>query len=479
MISKSADGDNSAVNAGAVGDMSVGHNPRADTILSGRSLRPRTDLISQFALASLVFVIGAGFFLWWGLSVWAQNEATSHFIDISVASYNDIISHHIDADDFEAPMQGERLEDFDAFVKDNILSEETTQIKVWNKDSILIYSPNRRLIGTESKDAPKLEAALGGEVSARRVRYLGDGGANSGDTVKKATTEIYVPMESDGKALGVLEVYKRSRKLYTRIRSQQLFIGYTLAGTLSIFYFTFLSLMVGSAKKITNQNERLSQLSLDLSASLSELEESFAATLQTLMLTLHQKDSYTAGHSIRVADYALRIGSELRLTELGLKKLNQAALFHDIGKVAIPKEILDKPSRLNEKELEVIKRHPLVGCEIISPLKHMRELAPIVRHEHERFDGQGYPDGLKEEEIPLESRIIAVADSFDAMTSDRPYRKAMSREKACHELRANSGTQFDPQILDAFFKAVERPCFPKDTKSFEDQKEMILKLEVF
>jgi len=130
--------------------------------------------------------------------------------------------------------------------------------------------------------------------------------------------------------------------------------------------------------------------------------------------------------------------------------------FYDIGKIGIPEDILNKPGLLTEEEYRIVQRHPVISAEILERFEHLRELAHIVRYHHERWDGKGYPEGLSGEEIPIESRILAVADAFDAMTSDRPYRKALKLEKAIEEIRKNKGKQFDPDIVEVFIDVILR-----------------------
>lgn len=164
-------------------------------------------------------------------------------------------------------------------------------------------------------------------------------------------------------------------------------------------------------------------------------------------------DGSTAAHSQKVAEYAVAIARELKLPPERVEQVRRAALLHDLGKLAVPKEILNKPGPLNPDEWKVIRRHPEESERIVSRIRCLRELLPAVRHHHERLDGRGYPDGVKGNDLPLEARIIAVADAFDAMTSRRSYREPLSEEAAVEELLKNAGSQFDPMVVDAFLRA--------------------------
>ncbi|MBW2006214.1 MAG: HD-GYP domain-containing protein, partial [Deltaproteobacteria bacterium] len=149
----------------------------------------------------------------------------------------------------------------------------------------------------------------------------------------------------------------------------------------------------------------------------------------------------------RVTEYSLRIAEKLNLPRKEIEMLKFCGPLHDIGKVGTDENILRRPSKLTEGEYKIIKEHPVTGENIIKHIKFLKEGLPVIRHHHERYDGKGYPDGLKGKNIPLLARILAVADAFDAMTSDRPYRKAFSYQEAITKLKEGSGTQFDPEIV--------------------------------
>ena len=182
------------------------------------------------------------------------------------------------------------------------------------------------------------------------------------------------------------------------------------------------------------------------------IEEMSLQLMQMLSTTIEAKDEYTKGHSHRVAEYSVLIARELGWNEKELSNLKNAAHLHDIGKIAIPDTILNKPSKLSEEEFSIIKEHTIIGANILKNISLIDHVQEIVRNHHERYDGNGYPDGLKEKEIPLHARIVAVADSYDAMSSQRIYRNQLPPEKIIQELENNKGTQFDPEITDIFLK---------------------------
>lgn len=184
-----------------------------------------------------------------------------------------------------------------------------------------------------------------------------------------------------------------------------------------------------------------------------ELEETFYGTAMALADTIEKRDPYTGGHTKRVTNYSAAIGRAMGLSKKEIEDLKLAAILHDVGKIGVGDDVLLKKDRLNPEDMEKMSRHSEYGAEILSHVKQLRAIIPGVRNYHERSDGSGYPDNLSGREIPLIAKIIAVADTFDAMTTDRPYRRALSFEKALEELRKNIGTQFDRDVVEAFMRA--------------------------
>ncbi|QNB46768.1 HD domain-containing protein [Thermanaerosceptrum fracticalcis] len=187
---------------------------------------------------------------------------------------------------------------------------------------------------------------------------------------------------------------------------------------------------------------------------LENRKELFDGSINSLVDSINAKDNYTRDHSVNVAYYSTLIAEELGFSASEIRILGALAKLHDIGKIGIRDDILSRPGKLSKEEYEIIKLHPVIGAQILSNIKEAQKYLSIVRNHHERFDGEGYPDGLRGEEIPLMARIVAVADTFDAMTTNRPYRGALPVEAALKELEKNKGSQFDPQVVDAFIKVM-------------------------
>jgi HD-GYP domain-containing protein (c-di-GMP phosphodiesterase class II) len=247
---------------------------------------------------------------------------------------------------------------------------------------------------------------------------------------------VSIPLITKQSVMGVLNLYSKEKHEFTEDEMRLLWI--------------FANQAAGAI-----ENARL----------YDSLRDSYLNTIQALSMAIDAKDKYTHGHSKRVSDFSVAIGTKLGLTREKLDLLKYASDLHDIGKIGISEVIISKEGKLTVDEYEIIKTHPLVGETIIEPVPFLQEAKKIIRYHHERYDGYGYPDGLLGEEIPLLARIIHIADAFDAMTSDRPYRKALLPESAVNEIKKHSGTQFDPKVVEAFLQVYDKSHTPDNEKA--------------
>jgi HD-GYP domain-containing protein (c-di-GMP phosphodiesterase class II) len=190
----------------------------------------------------------------------------------------------------------------------------------------------------------------------------------------------------------------------------------------------------------------------ELEKALDNLQKTYLATMKSLARVVEAKDRTTRGHLDRTQAYGIALARKIDPSLVETPTLGYGFFLHDIGKVGIPEHILCKAGALTPDEWEVMRTHPLLGAQIVEPIAFLRDAVELIRHHHERFDGRGYPDGLAGEEIPVEARIFSVADSFDAMTSDRPYRESIGIERALDEIRAGSGSQWDPDVVTVFLE---------------------------
>jgi putative nucleotidyltransferase with HDIG domain len=268
--------------------------------------------------------------------------------------------------------------------------------------------------------------------------------------------QVYAPLRgADGnRVIGAYEIYANPRHMESFITSRKHVIWLTVGLVFVAIYFALGLLVRGASSMLTRQAHVLRARSQELLDSYRRLQERSLEAIASLNATVDARDPYTAGHSARVQRIALAVAEELRIPRGQLDAIRYGSLFHDIGKIAVPDAILSKPAGLTPSEYEVIKRHPVDGADIVSKLGSLREAVPLIRHHHERWDGDGYPDRLCGDAIPVEACIVGLADAWDAMTSDRPYRPALSLEEATAQLRAGRGTHFAPAIVDAFFAAL-------------------------
>ncbi len=192
----------------------------------------------------------------------------------------------------------------------------------------------------------------------------------------------------------------------------------------------------------------------DVNEAYKELESLFIGLVRSMVNALDAKSNWTRGHSERVAEYAEKIGQKIGLEEEDVKRIQLAGLLHDIGKIGTYDYLLDKPEKLTEEEFIIIKEHPAMGARILGGVKQLHDIIPLIKYHHERIDGKGYPEGIRGDEIPFGARILHVADSFDSMRTDRPYRSAPGFDYALSEFRKYRGIQFDVQVVDAFLEVL-------------------------
>lgn len=232
-------------------------------------------------------------------------------------------------------------------------------------------------------------------------------------------------------------------------------IGLSLSGGLLLLFLLLNGILLETSKTIVNQNIALSQKNIELESSHKLLDESYINTVIAMSNAVDARDQYTAGHSSRVTKLSLMIAEKMKLKKKYIRILEYGTIFHDIGKIGIPDNILNKPGTLTKEEFDLIKSHPSMGTKILQDISFLQDALPLILHHHERFDGKGYPNNLAGHDIPLGSRIIAVADAYDAMTSDRPYRKALEKNVAITEIIKYSGAQFDPEIVNIFLEIIQ------------------------
>jgi HD-GYP domain-containing protein (c-di-GMP phosphodiesterase class II) len=437
----------------------------------GKRLRRRRDLersltlLRVFLLASALICAGAGVALGWMLSRSLTHEALAAEKTALVQDVNGAVGAVLVRGNQLAPVSGRRL----TYLKQSIQAQtDIFSVKVWRNDGLLAWTNvDKSRIGHKFK----LDDELGDAIKENRpiAALISTGGSDKGEDAFERNQlahahglhhlfEVYAPIEKPvGRGnLGAYEIYADPRALDRLIGSRREMLWFAVGAVFLALWAALALLVRGASRTLRRQNEKLRARTLRLAESNRLLEESALEAVESLNATVDAKDPYTAGHSQRVQRIAVALGEQLGLTRDQLDVLRFAGLFHDIGKIGVPDAILTKPDRLSELEFEIVKRHPEDGARIVGRLHRLHATVPAVLHHHERWDGNGYPHGLRGDGIPIEAAIVGLADAVDAMTTDRPYSSARTLEDATDEVLRNRGTQFAPAVVDAFVTLVER-----------------------
>ncbi|MEK6227148.1 MAG: HD-GYP domain-containing protein [Chloroflexota bacterium] len=404
------------------------------------------------------------------LDRYVQDE-TSRFTADAVASHFGPVFKE---DVFKRPLADDERELLETIVAFHFSIYNVVSTQFFDPSGTIVFSYDETEIGRRIDPASNdgLATALAGRSYAERADIVGDtryanpatagasygpipaaSPANEHDHVATAagapapalvhSLEMWVPVREGGNLIGAAVVWRDLSSIDAALRQMQMSTSAIIALAALLLWLVLRGVYVRSSRQIMSQSHALG-------AALAETERTYDTTLQALSNALDVRDSETEGHSRRVVEYMELIIAQMPVAPGHLATLRRGALLHDIGKIGVPDNVLRKPAALSEAEWVVMKRHPEHGARIISQIPFLEDVSRIVRHHHERWDGKGYPDGIAGEAIPLGARIFAVADSFDAMTSDRPYRRAMSVKDARVEVARCRGTQFDPEIVDAF-----------------------------
>jgi putative nucleotidyltransferase with HDIG domain len=338
---------------------------------------------------------------------------------------------------------------------------DIVSVKVWRPDGVLVWTNRaQERIGRRYSLEGELGETIAEDKAHASISKLDE---EENEAEQQAVDsgrvfEVYAPLEADNgtHAIGAYEIYAKPQHTEAFIASRKRLIWVAILAVFLTLYGALALLVRNASSTLRRQATTLQARSRELMDSYRRLEESSLEAIESLNATVDAKDPYTAGHSARVQRIALAVAEELGVSAQRLDAVRFGGLFHDIGKIAVPDSILTKPGPLDDEEFAIIKRHPADGAGIVAHFGRLHEAVPLIRHHHERWDGNGYPDGLAGDAIPQEACVVGLADAWDAMTTDRPYRAALSIERAAAEVRACRGTQFSPVVVDAFFAAFRR-----------------------
>ncbi len=299
--------------------------------------------------------------------------------------------------------------------------------------AIAVYAPDGRAIFPSQ--APPANAGTAAAIAAEGL-YSTASTAPDGS----AGRTVYAPFSGRGRIRAVVAVTMPVASLEERADAERTLIVTIVLTAMAVIFVALFALALGASRELERRRR--------------EAETTFAQTLASLAESLDLRDPYTAGHSARVAEYSTELARALRLPRRDVEIVTKAAQLHDLGKIAVPDAVLLKAGALDARERWAIHQHPSVGAKILRGIASMEDVVPCVLHHHERIDGSGYPDRLASDAIPLGARILAVADTFDAMTTDRPYRRALGAEVALAEMRRVAGAQLDARMVETFASLV-------------------------
>ena len=426
----------------------------------------RFSLALAAVLAMTALVLGAGTAYLIGRYV--DDETTAFTQDAVASHFGSVFSDDV----FQRGLTSDERQELLTVVTFHFSIYNVVATDFFDRTGTIVFSYDSDEIGRQLAAAtyPELAKALDGMRQADRTTIVADpklgvpgsavgyGSFNThhmvADTTGSATTpgpgtreiralEAWVPVTQNGQVVGAVVVWRDIAPLDAALMRIQLTISGIIALAAAFLWLVLRGVYARSSKRIVAQASALED-------ALALRERTYDATLTALTSALDFRDNETGGHSDRVVAYMELLLEQMNIRGPELATLRRGALLHDVGKIGVPDNVLRKPTALSEGEWAVMKRHPEFGARIIAGIPFLEDVARIVRHHHERWDGMGYPDGLKGDRIPLGARIFAVGDSFDAMTSDRPYRRGLLIDAAREEIRRCASSQFDPAVVTAF-----------------------------
>ena len=383
---------------------------------------PRLTFLARFTLVTLAAAIVAASVLAFVLESIHQRAVERDEIATALGQINAKVADPLERAGAAGAAPPDAATLFDAAYREARLHEFVDAIRVYRPDGSPVYPRGARA------DVMAVQSAAAGD----NITTVDVGSMRS----------VYEPFATrDGKRF-VVAIDFLPEQLHAQFASERWQVILATIGVIALIAAALIALAAGASRELERRRR--------------ESQATFVQTLTTLAETVDLRDPYTAGHSKRVAIYSRKLAEDMGLNANDVEQIENSALLHDIGKIGVPDSVLFKPAALDAEERLLIRGHPVVGAGLLRGIPTMNEIVPCILHHHERVDGRGYPDGLMGEAIPLGARIIAVADAFDAMTTDRPYRRGLTIDAAVAELLREEGTQFDTRCVLAFAQLVIR-----------------------
>ena len=416
----------------------------------------KLTLLAQFSIVSFVLMLGIAFVLATVIQSALEQNALRQEAQDAAEQVATVLGPYLTASDMSGPLSAARFAQTDALVRQNILHQHIVRVKIWSPADMLIYSDQSDLVGQRFPPSDELEAALAGtfgmDVSTLSRAENQDERLNFDHLL-----EVYVPLRVTGttQVIGAYEIYHDLSDLDPHIADMRNLVWLSVGIGFLVLYASLFALVYRASRQLVRRNAEVVRLFKETTQLYQDLSKSYDHTLEALAAALDARDKETEGHSRRVVAYALALARQMDVPPDELMTLQRGALLHDIGKIGVPDAVLRKPGPLSREEWQVMRCHPDWGRNILAGIPFLAGASHIVSTHQERWDGKGYPTGLAGEAIPLGARIFAVADTYDAITSDRPYRAARTYTAARSEIKQCAGTQFDPEVTEAFQRIPE------------------------
>ena len=410
---------------------------------------PKLSLLTQFSLVSFVLMLALAVALAYGIQTALEQNALRQEADSAADQVATIVGPSLEPGDLTGSLSAAHYSALDLLIHRFVLGQHIVRVKIWSRDGHLLYADDGQNVGEGFAISDELSEAQGGNV-ATDISSLGKAENVDERGQYSRLMEVYIPLRLAGanEVPGAYEIYHDLGPLEPGIAAMRNFVGLSVSIGFVLLYGSLFTLVRNASRELVQRNTENARLYRELSAS-------YDHTLDALAAALDARDKETEGHSRRVVAYTLALARQLQVRSDEMATLRRGALLHDIGKIGVPDSILLKPGPLSDDEWTIMRQHPHWGERILAGIPFLDSAARIVSAHQERWDGRGYPAGLRGSNIPLGARIFAVADTFDAITSDRPYRAARPYAAARLEIERARGTQFDPLVVDAFARIPE------------------------
>lgn len=459
--------------------------------MSGTEARPPRVLRAFAIYMALALVLAAVIILFFVRHT-VEANSTQKVSDHASFVASTVIPKLLPPDAWNKPLSGDMLNKIDRAVITDLLNDGGLRVKFYAPDGTIVYSSDRTLIGTKTVELDHIDTAISGKASTDVTTLNNEGG--DGKDIKAIEAYAGVTYPGVPEPAGVFEIYSDYGQAAGSIRQQALPLAGAILLIFLLLYLALFPVLRRTTRQLGYTNSELRRRAADLNEHLVEraaieqrlretidelersenaLEHSQEETIMRLSMAVERRDQETGDHIERMGRYCALLAHKIGWDEQRCELLRIAAPLHDVGKIAIPDSILLKPGALTPEERVEIERHAEIGHEILagsdSPLLDLAARIALSHHEH--WDGNGYPNGLVGEEIPTEGRMAAIADVFDALTSDRVYRPAMTVERALAIMSEGRGGHFDPTLLDTFFDSIVEVLMIRDGHVEEKQKQ--------